>query len=122
VLPEECQEKHEHTLQAQPAAPAPCPQTPERRPQPRTPETYPLSWLDHLGQVTTEKPLAGELTLRPSKAVGNTSKVALDVDQDQQMLTESAGGNSLSNGPLPKGPVSNLPVPETHRDGSVDFQ
>jgi len=49
VLPEQGQEMHEHTPRPQPPAPAPRPQTADARPRPRTPDTHPLSGLEHLG-------------------------------------------------------------------------
>jgi hypothetical protein len=47
MLPEQGQEMREHT---------PRPQTAEPGPPPRTPETHPLSGLEHLGLVTSQKP------------------------------------------------------------------
>jgi hypothetical protein len=43
----------------------------------------------------------------------------VDVDVDQQLLIESAGGDSLPNVPLSKVPLPNVPLPEAHADGSV---
>ena len=46
-------------------------------------------------------------TLWEAKAAENTS----DVDVDQQLLSESAGGDSLPNFPLPNIPLPNVPHP-----------
>jgi hypothetical protein len=110
VLPEQCQEMREHTPRPQPPAPAPRPQTPDPGPRPRTPETHPLSGLEHLGLVTPQKPRPAVPTQREAEAAGNTS----DVDVDQQLLIESAGGDSLPDVPLP-----DVPLPEARPDGSV---
>jgi len=108
VLPEQCQEMHEHTPRPQPPAPAPRPQTPDPRPQPRTPETHSLSGLEHLGLVTLQKPRPAVPTQREAEAAGNTS----DVDVDQQLLIESAGGNNLPDIPLPDVSLPDVPVPD----------
>jgi len=50
VLPEQGQEMCEYTPRPQ----TPRPETPEPRPRPRTPETHPLSGLEHLGIVTPQ--------------------------------------------------------------------
>ena len=110
VLPEQCQELREHTPQPQPPATAPRPQTPDPRPRARTPETHPLSGLEHLGLVTPRKPRPAVPTQRVAEAAGNTS----DVDVDQQLLIESAGGDSLPDVPLP-----DVSLPEACPDGSV---
>jgi len=98
VLPEQCQEMREHTPRPQPPAPAQRPQTPDPRPRPRTPETHPLSGLENLGLVTPQKPHPAVPTQREAEAAGNTS----DVDVDQQLLIDSAGGDSLPDVPLPE--------------------
>jgi len=110
VLLEQCQETREHSPRPQPPAPAPRPQTPDPRPRPRTLENHPLSGLEHLGLVTPQKPRPEVPTQREAEAAGNTS----DVDVDQQLLIESAGGNSLPDVPLP-----DVPLPEAHPDGLV---
>jgi len=101
VLPNQGQKMREHTPQPQPPAPAP---------RPRTPETHPLSGLEHLGLVTPEKPRPAVPTLREAEAAGNTS----GGDVDQQLLIGSAGGDSLPDVPLP-----DVPFPEARPDGSV---
>jgi hypothetical protein len=58
--------------------------------------------------------------MREAEAVGHTS----DVDVNQQLLIESAGGDSLSNVPLPDVPLpdvrlSNVNLPEARLDGLV---
>jgi len=98
VLPKQCQEMREHTPRPQPPAPAPQPQTPDPRPRPRTPETHPLSGLERLGLVMPQEPRPVVPTQREAEAAGNTS----DVDVDQQLLIESAGGDSLPDVPLPE--------------------
>jgi hypothetical protein len=110
VLPEQWQEMREHTPRPQPLAPARRPQTPDPRPRPRTPESHPLNRLEHLGMLTKEKPRPAVPTQREAEAAGNTS----DVDVDQQLLIESAGGNSLPDISLP-----NVPLLEARPDGSV---
>ena len=64
-------------------------------------------------------------TLREAEAAGNT----LDVDVDQQLLSELAGGDSLPNillpdvplhdVPLPNVPLPNFPLSGACPDGSV---
>jgi hypothetical protein len=110
VLPEQSQEMREHTPRPQPPAPAPRPQSPDPRPRPRTLETQPLSGLEHLGLVTPQKPRPAVPTQREAEAAGNTS----DVDVDQQLLIESAGGDSL-----PDVPLSDVPLPELRPNGLV---
>jgi len=110
VLPEQGQEMHKHTPRTQPPARAPRPPTPDPHPRPRTPETHPLSGLEHLGLVTPQKPRPVVPTLREAEAAGNTS----DVDVNQQLLIESAGGDSLPDIPLP-----DIPLPPACPDSSV---
>jgi len=98
----------EHTPRPQPPAPAPPPQTPEPPPQPRTPETHTLSGLEFFGLVTPQKPRPAARTLREDEAAGNTS----DVDVEQQLLGESAGGDGLPDGPLPDVPLPDVPLPD----------
>jgi hypothetical protein len=66
--------------------------------------------MEHLGFVTPQKPRPAVPTLSEAEAAGNTS----DVDVNQQLLIESAGGDSLTNVPLP-----DVPLPEVSPDGSV---
>jgi len=99
VLPEQGQEMRKHTPRPQPPAPAP---------RPRTLETNPLSGLEHLGLVRPQKPRPAVPTLREAEAAGNTS----DVDVDQQLLIESAGGDSLPDVPLPDVPLTDVPLPD----------
>jgi len=105
VLLGQGQEMREHTPRPQPPAPAPRPETLEPHPQPRTPQTHPLSALEHLGLLTPQEPRLAVPTLQEAEAAGNTS----DVDVDQQLLIESAGGDSFPN----------VPLPEERPDGSV---
>jgi len=121
VLPEQDQEMREHIPRPQPPAPAPRPQTPEPRPRRQTLETHPLSWLEHLGLLLPQKPHPTVPTLRKAKAARSTS----DVDVDQQLLIESAGGHSLPDVPLPDVPLPDAPLPvirlpEACLDHSVD--
>jgi hypothetical protein len=118
VLPEQGQETREP--RPQPPATAPRPQTPEPRPRPRTPETHPLSELEHLGLVTPQKPRPAVPTWREAEAAGKTA----DVDVNQQPVIEWAGGDSLSDVPLPDVslpdvPLPDVPLPEVRPDGSV---
>jgi len=108
VLPEQGQEMREHTPRPQPPAPDPRPQTPEPSPRPPTPETHTLSGLEYLGHVTPQKPRTAALTLREAEAAGNTS----DVDVEQQLLGELAGGNSLPDVPLPDVPLPDVALPD----------
>jgi hypothetical protein len=101
VLPEQGQEMHDHTQRRHPLASDPVPQTPEPCLQPRTLVTYPLSGLQHLGLVTPQKPTLAVPTLREAEGGGDT----MDVDVDQQLLIESAGGDSL-----PDVPISDVPL------------
>jgi hypothetical protein len=115
VLREQCQEMCEHTPRPQSPAPAPRRQTPDPRTRPQTPETHPLSGLEHVGLVTPLKLRPAVPTQREAEAAGNTS----DVDVDQQLLIESAGGDSLPDVPLPNVPLPDVPLPEARPDGSV---
>jgi len=140
VLPEQGQAMREHTPLPQPAAPAPRPQTPEPPPRPGTPETHNLSRWKFVGLVTPQKPRPAAPTLQEAEEAGNTS----DVDVEQQLLGESAGGDSLfdvplsgvllpdvplphgplpdvllSDVPLPDIPLPDIPVPEARADISV---
>jgi len=106
VLPEQGQKMREHTPHPQSPAPAPRPQTPEPRPQPRTLETHPLIGLEHLGLVTPQKPSLAVLTLGQAEGAGNTS----DVNEDQQLLIELAGGDRHSDVALPDVPLPDVPL------------
>jgi hypothetical protein len=106
VLPEQGQEMSEPRPQR--PAPAPRPQTPEPRPRQRTPETHPLSGLQHLGIVTPRKRRPAVPTFQEAEAAGNTT----DVDVNQQLLIESAGGHCLSDVPLPHVPLQDVPLPD----------
>ena len=64
--------------------------------------------------MTPQKPRPAVPTQREAEAAGNTSDVDVDVDVDQQLLIESAGGDSLPDVPLP-----DVPLPEARPDGSV---
>jgi len=105
----------EHTPPPQRPAAAPWPQTPDLRPRPRTPETHPLNGLEHFGLVTPQKPRPAVPTQREAEAPGNTS----EVNVDQQLLIESAGGDSLPDVPLPNVPLPNVSPPEARPDGLV---
>jgi hypothetical protein len=109
----------EHTPRQQPLVPARCPQTLELRPRPRTPVTHPLSGLEHLGLGTTQKPRPAVPTQREADAAGSTLDVYVDVDVDRQLLTESAGGDSLPDVPLPDVILPDVPLPEARPDGLV---
>jgi len=47
-------------------------------------------------------------TLQENEAAGNTS----DVDVEQQLLGELAGGDGLTDGPLPGVPLPDVPLPD----------
>jgi hypothetical protein len=79
------------------------------------PETFPLSGLDHLGSVTPQRPRPAVPGLQEADAAGKTS----DVNVFQQLLGESAGGNSLPNIPLPDVPLPDVPHSEAHPAGSA---
>jgi hypothetical protein len=79
MLPQPGQEMSKHTPCPQPPVPATLPQTPEHRPQPQSPVTDPLSGLEHLGHVMTQKSHPAVPSVREVDAAGNTSDV--DVDQ-----------------------------------------
>jgi len=115
VLPEQCQEMREHTPWPQPPEPAPRPHTLEPPPLPRTPETNTLSGLQVLRLVTPQKLCQAAHTLREAEAARNTS----DVDVEQQLLGESAGGDSPPNVPHWNVPLPDVTVPEARPDGSV---
>ena len=110
VLPEKGHQMCEHTPPPEPPAPALQPQTPEPRPRPQTLDTHPLSGLENLGLVMPQRPRPAVPTLREAEAAGNTS----DVDVDQHLLIESAGGDGLPDVPLP-----DVPLAEAHLNGSV---
>ena len=86
--------------------------------------------LEHLGLVMPQKHCPVVPTQREAEAARNT----LDVDVDQNLLIESAGGNSLPDiplpdvlfpdvplpdVPLPDVPVPAVPLPEACPEGSV---
>jgi hypothetical protein len=108
VLHEQGQGKRKHTPRPQPLGPDARPQTPEHRPRPPTPETHPLSGLEHLGLVTPEKPRQAVPTLREAEVSGNTS----DVDVNHQLLIQLAGDDSLSDVPLPDVLLPDVPLPD----------
>jgi hypothetical protein len=110
VLPEQGQEMHEHTPWPQPLTPAPPPQTPEPRPRQQTRDTHPLSGLENLGLVMTQKLHLAVQSLQEAEAARTTS----NVDVDQQLLSESAGCDSLRNVPLPATTPPTVPLPEAH--------
>jgi hypothetical protein len=117
---EQGQEMREHTPWLHPLAPAPQLETLEPPPRPRTPETHTLSALEFSGRVTPQKPRPAVPPLREAEAAGNTS----DVDVEQQLLSEWAGGDGHPNVPLPNVPLPDVPLPDVPRhevgpDGSV---
>jgi len=79
------------------------------------PETHPLSGLEDLALVTLQKPRPAVPSLRQAEAAGNTS----GVDVDQQLLGESAGGDSLPDVPLPDDPLPDVPLTQARPDRSV---
>jgi len=118
VLPEQAQVVREHTPQPQLLVPATWPQTPEPCTQPYTPETHPLSGLEFLVLLIPQKPYPAVPTLREAEVSRNT----LGVGMNQQLLSRSAGADSVSNIPLPDVPLPvvpfpNRPLPQAHWDG-----
>jgi len=113
--PEQGQAMGEHTPWPDPPVPATPPQTPDLRPQPRMRETHPLGGLLDLGLATPQKPRLAVPSPREAEAAGNTP----DVDVDQQLLGESADGDSLPDVPIPDIPLPDIPPPEARPDGSV---
>jgi hypothetical protein len=58
--------------------------------------------------VTPQKPRPAAPTLREAEAAGNIS----DVEVEQQLLDESAGGDSLPDVRLPDVPLPDVPLPD----------
>jgi len=114
-LPQQGKERHKHTPWLQPLAPAPRAQTLEPHPQLRTPETHPPSGQGHMGLVRPHKPRPAVPTLRDAEV----TRKSLDVDMDQQLLGESAGGDSVLYVPVPDDPLPNASLPEVRLDGSM---
>jgi hypothetical protein len=108
VLPEPSQGMCQHNPRPQPLAPAPRPETTEPPPQPQTPETHSLSGLKFMGLVTPPKPCSAVAILRDAEAARNNS----DVDVEQQLLGESAAGDSLPDVPLTNVPLPGVPLPD----------
>jgi hypothetical protein len=71
-------------------------------------ETHKLSGLEFLGLVTTQTPRPAAPTLREAEAARNTS----DVDVEQQLLRESAAGDSHPDVPIPDVPLPDVPLPD----------
>jgi len=135
VLPEQGQEMREHTPRSQTPVPAPQRQTPEPPPWPWTSETHTVSGLEFLRLVMPQKPRQAAPTLREA----GEAEINSDVDLEQQLLGESAGGDSLPDVhlpdvslpdipppdvtlpdvPLPDVPLPDVPLPEARLDGSV---
>jgi hypothetical protein len=57
--------------------------------------------------VTPQEPRPAAPTLREGEVAGNTSHVVME----QQLLGESAGGDTLPDVPLPHVPLPNVPLP-----------
>jgi len=77
-------------------------------------------WAGVFAACDAAKPGLAVPPLRDAEAAGNTS----DVDVEQQLLIESAGGDSLSDVsppdvPLPDVPLPDVPLNEVYPDGSV---
>jgi len=114
-LEEQGQEMNEHTPMLRPLAPVSRPHTLECCPPPETPETYPLSRLKLLGLGTTRKPRLVVPTLREAEETRNTS----DVVMDHQLLSETAGGDSLPDVPHPDDPLPDDSIPEARMDCQI---
>jgi len=68
--------------------------------------THPVNGLEFLGLVMPQKPHPALPTLWEAMAARNTS----DVDVHQQLLSESVGGNSILDDPLPDDPLPDDPL------------
>ena len=108
MLPEQRQEMREHAPQPQPTTPAPRPQTLEPPPRPPTQATHTLSGLEILVLVTPQKPRPAAPTMREAEAAGTT----LDVNVEQLLLGESAGGDSLPDVPILDVLLPDVPLPD----------
>jgi hypothetical protein len=113
VRREQGQKIGEHSPRPQTPPPALRPRTPEPRPPLRTPETHTLTGLEFLDIVTQQKPRPAAPTLQETEVAGNIP----DIDVEQQLLGELAGGDSLPDGrlpdvPLPDVPLSDVPLPD----------
>jgi hypothetical protein len=106
VLPEQTQEMREDDTWPQTPASSLRPQTLQPSPPPRTLETHTLSGLEFLWVVMPQKPRPAAPTRQEAEAARNTS----DFDVEQQILSQSAGGDSLPNVPLPGGPLPDVPL------------
>ena len=82
-------------------------------------ETHPLTGLEDLGLVTPHNPRPAVPTLRETEATCDTLDVYVDVDVNQQVLIESAGGDSLPDIPLPYVPRPDVPLPKVCPNGLV---
>jgi len=115
VQSETSQKIGEHTPGPQPPVAAPRTQSLEPRPRPHTPVTHPLSGLEFLGFVSPLRIYPMVPTQQEAEAAGNTS----DVDVDQQLLRESAVGDSVPVVPLPDVAILDVHLSETRPDSSV---
>jgi len=120
ILPEQGQEMREHTPRPHPPELALKPQRPAPRPQPQMPETPCRSGLEDSGLVTPQKPPPAV----PSPRGAEAARITSEVDVDQQLLGDVAGGESLPDIPLPDVPLSDVPLPyaplpEARLDGPV---
>jgi hypothetical protein len=130
VLPAHDQEMREHKPLPQPVVPPTRLQCSERHPRPRSLETQTRSGLETLRVLTPQKPRSVSPSLLEAEADRNT----YDVDVEQLLLGQLAGGDSLPDDRLPHVPLPNvlhsngrLPdirlvdysLPEAHPDGLV---
>jgi len=110
VPPEQDQEMRQNTPRLQSTATDSQPHTLGSHPRSRTPETHPLGGLHFLGFVMPQKPDPAVPTLVEAGTCRKTS----DMNVDHQQLGELVGGDSL-----PDLPLSNIPLPVLHLEGSV---
>ena len=68
--------------------------------------------LEHLWLVTTQQPRPAAPTIREAAAAVNTSDVDVDVGVDQQLLSESAGCDSLTDVTVPNVPLPDVSLPD----------
>jgi len=113
--PEKGQEIPERTPPLQLPAPAPCPHTVKPDPQSRKPETHPLGGQELLGLLMAQKHRPVAPPLRDAEAEGNTS----DVNMNQHLLSQSAGGDCLPDVLLPDILLADVPHLQACPEGSV---
>jgi hypothetical protein len=112
VVPKQGHWMREHTPHPQPLASAPPPDTrePHPRPRPRSPKAHTLSGVEILGFITLQKPRP----VAPTQREADAARITSDVDVEQQLLSKSAGGDSLPDVPFQSVPLPDVPLPDGH--------